>query len=493
MNEFQTAVLDRLDIKLHPLQAAILEDDYRFKLITGGGQGGKSYVAAAEFILRMFRDMAERWTDDEINRERLLYWLVGADYDATEREFTYIGDHLTALFGEKSVNTSKRVDPGLITMSLALAPGTAPKEILRIETKSAKDPRKIRKDAPHGIVNCEASQLDFTTWERLRGRAADRRAWMISGGTLESSLGWYPALADLWRSGYADRKSYELPKWANLTLYPEGRNDPEILALEAESSDEYFMERVAGKRVPPRGVVFGKHVSPDIHVQPIEYVPGIPVTITVDPGAGSPHSVMAVQEVGGVVQFFDEIYEQMITEDIIEIVRSKPWWPAITEGVIDQYGWQRHAQTPPAMLWQAPPTEDGGGIGLYMNSVRIENINDADNRLKSFLRPHPITKKPLVIFSPRCKGFLSEVGMIPSPLTAQTLVYRHKTDRDGNIIGTKPENENNHSIRAIEFYLVFKHGWAYVDKQETMTVHNRQNRKGRGRRKTRRRDVVSVR
>jgi hypothetical protein len=75
-------------------------------------------------------------------------------------------------------------------------------------------------------------------------------------GTLEGSLGWYPSLITEWQYGQNDRQSFGLPSWTNVHLYPGGRNDPEILAMERDSSDDFFLERIAGRPVPPRGLVF---------------------------------------------------------------------------------------------------------------------------------------------------------------------------------------------------------------------------------------------
>ena len=77
---------------------------------------------------------------------------------------------------------TKRVNPGRIV----LIDGT------RIETKSALDARTLSKEAPEGIIGCEASQLDATVFSRMRGRITPRNGWVFLAGTFESSVGWYP-------------------------------------------------------------------------------------------------------------------------------------------------------------------------------------------------------------------------------------------------------------------------------------------------------------
>ena len=136
-------------------QSFILDSGYRFNLVAGGEQAGKSLVAS-KYLLSRFAD-----TD-----ERGLYWLVAADYERTRAEFEYLLQDFSMLGILKEA--SKRVDPG----HLVLADGT------RIETKSAKDPRTLAMRAPNGILGCEASQLDLETFFRLMGRCAPKRGWM---------------------------------------------------------------------------------------------------------------------------------------------------------------------------------------------------------------------------------------------------------------------------------------------------------------------------
>ena len=51
-------------------QKVILESDYRFNLVAGGEQAGKSLIAS-KYLLGRFAETEERG----------LYWLVAADYE----------------------------------------------------------------------------------------------------------------------------------------------------------------------------------------------------------------------------------------------------------------------------------------------------------------------------------------------------------------------------------------------------------------------------
>jgi len=422
-------------------QIKILNSDKRFILVAGGEQAGKSMVAS-KFLLQKF-------LEDESPG---LYWLVAADYERTRAEFEYLTQDFAKLGILKEV--TKRVDPGRIV----LADGT------RIETKSAKDPRTLAMRAPNGIVGCEASQLDLETFYRMRGRCAPKAGWLFLGGTFESSLGWYPQTFTAWESGVGDEQSFSLPSYTNFHLYPGGRDDPEIKRLEAVSSDDFFMERIEGRPVPPRGLVFNEFRA-SIHAQEVDYVPHEPVHIWIDPGYAGGYALEAVQIIDDVVRVFDEIYEiGLVTEEIIEIAQAKPWWQDVQYGVIDIAGTQHQAMPAPAEVWLSK-------TGLYLASQKVP-INDGTERLKSFLKVDPISGYSRLSINSTCRGILSEFGAVPNPFDGQTRAYRWKVDRDGAIVGNTPEDKYNHGIKALIYGLVYHFGYSYAgDRQKIRVKH----------------------
>ena len=420
-------------------QIRILNSDKRFILVAGGEQAGKSMVAS-KFLLQKF-------LEDESPG---LYWLVAADYERTRAEFEYLTQDFAKLGILQEV--SKRVDPGRIV----LADGT------RIETKSAKDPRTLAMRAPNGIVGCEASQLDLETFYRMRGRCAPKAGWLFLGGTFESSLGWYPQTFTAWESGIGDEMSFSLPSYSNYHLYPGGRDDPEIKRLEAVSSDDFFMERIEGRPVPPRGLVFNEFRA-SIHAKEVDYVPGEPVHIWIDPGYAGGYALEAVQIIDDNVRIFDEIYEiGLVTEEIIEMAQSRPWWKDVQYGVIDIAGNQHQAMPAPSEVWL-------GKTGLYLASQKVP-INDGTERLKSFLKVDPISGYSRLSINSTCRGILSEFGAVPNPFDGQTRAYRWKVDRDGNIVGNTPEDKYNHGIKALIYGLVYHFGYSYAGGRQKIKV-----------------------
>jgi hypothetical protein len=426
LSEGARFLYEQIGFEPHEEQLPILACEKRFIVVSGGEQAGKSMTAA--------RFAARKITEADPD----LYWLVAADYDRTRAEFDYLIEHFGAMGVLK--DATKRVDPGHIV----LADGT------RIDTKSAKDPRTLAMRAPKGIVICEASQVDLETFHKCRFRVGPKRGWLFLAGTLEGSLGWYPSIITEWQTGQDDRQSFRLPTWTNTHLYPGGRYDPEIVAMERDSSDERFLERIAGMPVPPRGLVFPEF-SYDLHVSvEAEYVKGEPVHIWNDPGYAHANATLAAHIRDGQVIIFDEVYERgKITSDIIDIVRNRQWKPDIKFGVIDVGGMQHQAMAAPAEIWLAPPLE---GLGLYMSYNKVK-IEDGIQRFKSFLKIDPVTRRPRMVIHPRCVGLLSELGAAPSPFDGQTRVYRYKMDKEGNIVGDIPEDKNNDAVKAVTYGL----------------------------------------
>ena len=428
-------------------QKPILECNKRFMLVAGGDQAGKSVGASKKLLLRWYEDN-EKWD------ETILYWLVAIDYEGCRQEFDFIVEDFTTLFGQSAVKHTNRIDPGTIEL---IVPGEK-RPRMKIETKSAKDPRTLRMKAPHGIVACEASQLDLETYNRMSLRVGPKRGWLYMSGSFEGSLGWYPSLWNAWRGPWPDRQSFSIKTEDNLYLFPGGADDPEILRMKTDASDDYIQERMMGLPSPPKGIVFHE-IRADIHVRDIEYTPGEPVHLWIDPGYGSAAAIMVYQIIDEQVRGIDEVYEVgLVASELIQICQERPWWKDVRFGVVDAYGKQHHNMRAVAEVWSAPPPE---GAGLYLSSQKVDQ-KEGIERFRGFLKPNPLTGEPKIVWNVKCKGILSELGLMPNPFDGQTKVYRWKTDREGNIVGDTPENKHNDGIKATIYGLVDNYGYSSV-------------------------------
>lgn len=450
----------------------------RYILITGGYQSGKSYWAIKEAVARIMADMAEKQpcpnpaeckghADGGQCKITLIYWLIGNDYIQTEQEFEYLKVDLRELgFDDKAagfhIDDTKGCDPGYIDIYL----GQSEKPFIHIETKTARFPERIARVSPDGIILCEAGQMPFSIYRIARGRTIGARAWMLLIGTIEDSQPWYPAMAIAWQAIYPDRKSLALPTWSNKHLFPGGRLDPEILSLEAEQDDDWFMTRIEGRPSPPKGLVFS--FNPDIHINDelCVYTPGQTIYIWTDPGfqrGKSAHACMIAQIINGQVRLIDEFHEyEKTVNEVAAWCQQQIWWGRENKVLaIDPYYKDNHnALASVAEVWRQET-----GLTTSKRNKRV-SINAGDNLLARFLKAAPVPGspelRPGLICHSRCTGFISEMGVIPSPhsKTGEVLAYRWPLDKDGNHAASHPTSMHCDAIRAVEAGLVAHYGIA---------------------------------
>ncbi len=405
-------------------QGKLHDSTARIKLVAGGERGGKSYSAANEYLGKFW--------------ETQVLWLVAADYERTKAEYDYICRGFDKL--GVAYEATKQVNPGEITVSGGF----------RVTTKSAKDPRRIAMEAPDGVLGCEASQLDYETFLRLRGRIAEKRAWMLLSGTFESSLGWYPSSYLRWQAtNDEDAQSFSLPTWSNRVIFPGGRNDPEIKKLEANCSREWFSERYGGVPCPPTGLVFNEFRN-EVHSGVggrYDFDPTYPCYLWVDPGYSHYYSVLVAQKKEDEIYIVDEIYEHgLVTSQMVVATKQRTWWPKGVGGAIDIAGTQHQAMPAVAEIWLT-------AAGLNLTSQKVL-ITDGIERVKSCLMVNPLTNRPKLFVNTHCRGLISEMGGCTNPHSDRQEVYKWKTDKDGNTIGDIPEDKNNDACKALCYGLI---------------------------------------
>ena len=247
-------------------QWLIHQDLHRQRLVAGGERSGKSFLGVNDLFGSMYG--------------MELIWLFGADYAETSQEYTYCIEAAAKLGILKFA--SKNYNPGEILLST----GTV------IKTVSGTDVTKIGREAPDFILVCEAAKIDYEAYLRLNARLAQKRGELLMTGTFEGSVGWYPQMYALGQTPNEDIKSFSLPTWTNLAVFPQGREDPEILRQERLLPSDLFQERFAGVPCPPAGLVFDEFRLSH-HVREIK--PQGAVYLAVDPGYAGAYAVEVVQ------------------------------------------------------------------------------------------------------------------------------------------------------------------------------------------------------
>ncbi len=491
-------------------QFAIIVYKGRFMLITGGQQSGKTEVTTKKFQDNLNNDI-RKWqpcltpfyenpdretppgrcaqhprTDPDTGREErgdfshlrnrrcdptLLYWLVGREYIMCEEEYNRTYQDFISLGYEhgKNLFRANKVDaPGWI--EIRFSDENIPR--LRIDVKSeARPDAAFSRVSPHGIMACEASQLAYSTYQLMNSRTIGKKAWMILSGTIEKAQPWYGAMGENWIIGDGLHQSFRLPTYTNTHLFPGGEKDPEIVRMKAENPDDFYMERIEGRNVPPEGLVF-KEFNIAIHVQTdVRYIPGETVYIFQDPGFAGIHALEICHKIDSQYRVFAEFHESAaITKEVIYWCTQQDWWREHKELAIDPYYKDsHHAVESIAETWLSE-------TGLVAADNRRMEINLADERLAQYLHVNTLTKQPGVVFSPDCVGIISEFGAIPSPHSphGEILAYRHKTGDNGMLIGKHPDSEYCDGIRALEAGITFYAGLGIPRRTNAVTFRGGQ-------------------
>ena len=405
---------ERVGYSPSPAQRAAHDSPARIRLVAGGERAGKSRSSAMELFGRLL--------------EGRLYWLVGPEYDLCRPEFEYILDACRQINAVASVRY-----PGSNRCELITRTGA------RIVTRSAREPERLAGEAPDGILGCEAAQLPSSVFLRLRGRIAERRGWLWLSGTFEGSRGWYADKFRAWQlTEPPAARAFSIPSWENRALYPGGRDDSEIVDLEAMFPPDLFMERFGGVPCPPSTLVF-REFDRRLHVAAQARASGAPVELAIDPGYAGAYAVLAIEQRGAEVAVIDEVYvRRTVAGDVIAACRQRPWWPRVRGGVIDVAGRQHHAAPSQIEVWASQ-----AGVRLRSHTVPLRSGID---RLRTFLRD-PGSGSARLTVAPECRNLIEEFGL-----------YRYHEDSDRDPISEIPIDRDNHAIKALTYWLFDRFG-----------------------------------
>lgn len=406
--------------------------DSRFMLILGGERGGKSLTAA-------FAGMACM----DVGRKGE-YWIVGPDYRQARPEFQYMYEWFKKydlILGEPSMPANEAAAWSLTTKFGA-----------SLRTRSAADVQKLASFSVDGIIMAEAAQSIHEAYLRLLGRVSETNGWLILSGTLEQGLPWYVDLYERWQGdNLLGARSFSLPSWSNLEVYPGGRDDPKIKELEAEFPPDLFMERFGAKPQKKLGLVLPEF-DMSIHVKHLTVDPKHPVELAIDPGQHT-YAVLFLQYDGLVCNVLDRVYVKgMIAQDVIPQAMGNPLWKYIDPlyaGTIDVAGKQHHANKSQMELWQ-----EIAGVCLTAKYIRLDETIAA---LRYRLRDTNPLYKPLLYFNNHMTNARGPDG-IALDVLAEPLTWRWPDRGPSQNLAVKPVDKNNDAMKAIGYSLVQRYG-----------------------------------
>lgn len=235
--QFEKAVAKALGLQF--LDTDPVWCDAKQILITGGIRAGKTVRGA-------FRALRA-----SLNPKVQLIWLIGPSYVLAQEEFRFLHEwcsFLDWLDPDSRVSMPQDGSRKLVTRTGCV-----------IQTKSAQHPETLAAVAPDVIVLCEPGQMPGEIYQIVLGRLSQKDGFLFMTGTLEDDIArprwaWYEKLAIAW-SGNSDHdsmRSFTIPSWSNLIIYPGGYDDPKLAHIRESGISEYKWERMYGGR--PMGV-----------------------------------------------------------------------------------------------------------------------------------------------------------------------------------------------------------------------------------------------
>ena len=405
------------------------------KAIVAGGEGsGKSQHSAIFAKLRAEFDRLHYGPD--------LIWIIGADYDDAFRELDLIHD-IEEMLDNVAPGGWHHPKEGKDRSWVITRTG------IRYETLSAKDPTKIGRLEPDGIILSEASRLTSEVWDRAYGRLArTEHSWLFSTGSFETSIGPFAAQYGTGRGPNTNRmRSISLHAGSNTHVYPGGRDDPRLMERKANMSPARYSERFEGRPAPPRGIVVPTFRR-DLHVNEfLEYDPEIPVWLFVDPGTLC-YCVLFVQLVGQEVQVIEEIYANALSpEEIVRTAQRMEGWKYVQRSghVIDFAA--RASTGGEKSPWQAWHKLTGISMNMLERQMKVD---DKAERILTLCQIDPTTGRPALQVHPRCTGLIAECGAGESPLSDLGLgIWMRSMHHDGSVGAIL--SKNDHACSALAY------------------------------------------
>lgn len=304
----------------HKYQRAVhrAHPKYRHRVVPAGRRFGKSHLGGHELtpeILKTYlmRDMLKE------QKKRREFWIVGPEYSDSEKEFRVFWNDIMAL-GIPLDKPGSYNNPDSGEMIVTAWDGT-----FKCYAKSAKYPSTLVGEGLSGVIMSEAAKLKPTVWTKyIRPTLADFRGWSLHTSTPEGKNWFYDAYRRGQDPNDSEWWSKRMPSWYNPIVYPGGENDPEILDLRKDMSEQKFNQEIGADFTDFVGKVF-KNYDPEIHLTDLKYNPEWPLYLGIDYGWTNPFVCLLIQ-----VDVWDNVYvlgEYRRTEtDIEEIADELTTW-----------------------------------------------------------------------------------------------------------------------------------------------------------------------
>lgn len=388
----------------------------RFRTAAMGRRTGKSTEGGHELTVEAHRAFHMR---DELEPKgnRQEFWIVGPEYTDSEKEFRVLYNDILRLGIPMDRPGTYYSETGSDALQLSLFGGR-----FLVKTKSAKYPGTLVGEGLSGVIMAEAAKMKEIVWTKyIRPMLADKArdtvpSWALLSSTPEGKNWFYRRYMDGQDPSQAEWWSMRLPSWSNNFLFPDGRQDPEILSMENDMLPEKFKQEIAADFTEFVGRVF-KDFTEETHVGDFGYDPALPVFMASDKGFRAPSVVLFLQvDVWDNVFVIGEYYQpERTAEEVAQDILEDPKLAPLSR--VARYGYP----DPASPEWAATISTK---LGIQMRGDTGGELQDRLSLIRRWLRPAPYElpdghpeKVPKLLFDRHCYQTIREFNDYRYPET----------------------------------------------------------------------------
>lgn len=418
----------KLGYRPHPAQELYHSSTARFRVACCGRRFGKSLMAARD-------------KESTLLAPNTRGWIVGPTYDLGEKEFRVLWDDLIIgqNFGQdKRIKHGYSVKQGNMYIEL---PWRA-----RVEVRSADHPDSLVGEGLDWVIMSEAAKQNAAIWQKyLRPALADKRGTADFVSTPEGTSNFFH---ELWQQGqdprFKDWESWRFPSWANTRVFPDGRDDPEIVDVENSTAPEWFLQEYAAEFTAFVGKIY-QEFEYETHVETLEFNPDFPSYIGFDFGWTNPFAAIEFQITpNDEIRVWREHYMAGLTiDEHINVMQNRLQPP----------GYRLDVGFADAADPEAVDILSRRFVGTYALPEAKKNLRQGIDRVKGFLQKtdtglvdgygRPILRPKLVI-DHSCKNLIREFSNYRSMAPPAS----------GADPADKPFKRDDHGLDALRYGLV---------------------------------------
>jgi hypothetical protein len=410
----------------------------RHKIAAMGRRTGKSTSGGHELYIEAVKTRMLKAHLESIGKRRE-FWIVGPEYTDSEKEFRTVYNALKSRDAPFD-KPGTYYDAHSGDMQISMYDGR-----FMIIGKSAMHPERLVGEGLDGVIMAEAAKIKEGIWTKfVRPMLADTRGWSQHNSTPEGKNWFY----ELWMKGQSgieeDYDSWRLPSWYNQFIFPLGRHDPEILAMERDLATETFNQEIAALFTEFAGRVF-KDFDDEIHVKDLYYDPQWPLYACCDYGFTNPFVWLLLQvDIWGNVYVLEELYEPGLTIDEAGVeIQTRGLCPRGVRGFYPDPASPGDTRALEKLLHVKAQGGTGGELEIRLRLIRAM----LKERNKHLPEGHP-DRLPRLLINRKCTSTIRDMNDYRYPKTAQEAEASDKNAPE------KPLKKNDHAPEALGRFMV---------------------------------------